>query len=171
MSVDEEPRCHIGPVQAGSEMNLKEAIERVMAIGDLCSDVFFASDIFVQFHTAEWVVSTVGRPHFRLRHSLREIRASYMRSTFVFDVLGIIPVQYVDCVFEPGTLPSGIKALHLVRLIKLLRLYRIRKLIKVRASPYFTIKVWDGGLAAFYPRLYVAGTSNSGRQRILNPKS
>jgi hypothetical protein len=119
-------------------MTLKELIERVMAIGDLCSDVFFASDIFVQFHTAEWVVSTVGRPHFRLRHSLREIRASYMKSTFAFDLLGIIPVQYVDCVFEPGTLPSGIKALHLVRLIKLLRLYRIRKLIKVCISLFHT---------------------------------
>lgn len=74
----------------------------------------------------------MGRPHFRLRHALPEIREKYLRSTFVFDMMGIIPVQYVDCVFEPGTLPSGVKALHLVRLIKLLRLYRIRKLIKVR---------------------------------------
>ena len=147
MSVDDEPRCHIGPTPQGVEMTLKELIERVMAIGDLCSDVFFASDIFVQFHTAEWVVSTVGRPHFRLRHSLREIRESYMKSTFVFDLLGIIPVQYVDCLFKPGTLPSGIKALHLVRLIKLLRLYRIRKLIKVCISLFHNqSRGWDLGL-------------------------
>eukprot|EP00282_Hemiselmis_andersenii_P037308 CAMPEP_0169433248 /NCGR_PEP_ID=MMETSP1042-20121227/3907_1 /TAXON_ID=464988 /ORGANISM="Hemiselmis andersenii, Strain CCMP1180" /LENGTH=1094 /DNA_ID=CAMNT_0009543769 /DNA_START=78 /DNA_END=3358 /DNA_ORIENTATION=- len=101
-----------------------------MAYFDLFTDIFFCSDIIVRFHTAYWYVSVIGRPHWVLVERLDKIRMNYIGGVFLFDLLGIIPVQYIDCVFPPGSLPTSVKSINLIRLVKLLRLHRFRSLIQ-----------------------------------------
>jgi CRP-like cAMP-binding protein len=98
---------------------------------DIVIDTTFFIDIIITFHTALWVISLNGTPHWVLVDDLHTIRWIYLKGAFVLDLLGIFPWHFLDCIHFTKDSPDGVKFLRLLRLLKLLRLYRIRRLIEV----------------------------------------
>jgi hypothetical protein len=105
---------------------------------ELIIDCMFIVDLFINFVTARWEISTsTGREQWLLIDDLTTIRHYYMwrgvLPTFWLDLLGVIPWQYTDCVATENTdgkTTAFLKLLRLLRLLKLMRLYRIRRLIQ-----------------------------------------
>jgi hypothetical protein len=98
---------------------------------DVVIDTTFFFDIIITFHTALWVVSLDGTPHWVLVDDLYTIRWTYLKGYLCMDLVGIFPWHFLDCIHQTKDSPSGVKFLRLLRLLKLLRLYRIRRLIEV----------------------------------------
>mmetsp|Transcript_13610 Transcript_13610/g.33385 ORF Transcript_13610/g.33385 Transcript_13610/m.33385 type:complete len:1256 (+) Transcript_13610:103-3870(+) len=100
----------------------------IFSIFDVCTDIVFVTDLILVFHTAKWVISTEGKPHWVLVDDLKTLRWMYLKSNFILDFIGILPWQFFACF---GTSPSAIRILDLIRLVKLLRLYRIKRVIRI----------------------------------------
>eukprot|EP01043_Picozoa_sp_COSAG02_P001880 COSAG02_NODE_41_length_47431_cov_32.449204_23_plen_1095_part_00 len=102
---------------------------------DLVVDVFFISDVFLNFRTAfvDKHGHREGRP--------REIAKRYVKGWFVIDFVSCLPVQYLQYIVEAsqgidpadgggaGDQVKVLKSLRLMRLAKMLRVARLRKMI------------------------------------------
>jgi len=87
---------------------------------DLLVDFLFVSDILINFVSARWVLQGGTLEQWVLKDELSEIAKLYLRDTFVTDLLGTLPVQYLDCI--PHVDAGTVKLMRLLRIIKLLRL-------------------------------------------------
>jgi hypothetical protein len=73
-----------------------------------------------------WLISCDGVPHWILVDDLKSIRQLYLSDFFIWDVLGSVPYQYIECLTDQA---GAAKNLRLLRLLKLLRLNRVRRLL------------------------------------------
>ena len=96
-------------------------------------DVIFILDIVVSFLNARWELHAEPIPHWVLVDDLDEIAGRYLRGTFIIDLLGALPTQYLHCVNKAppeGDPPhSAIKALRLIRITKVPNLKSARRAI------------------------------------------
>ena len=108
---------------------------------DIAGDAIFVFDIFLTFFSAVWLVSCDGVPRWILVDDLASIRQLYLHDFFVWDVLGSIPYQYVECL--TGQVAGVTRYLRLLRLLKLLRLNRVRRLLMTlrRRFPEFEFAI------------------------------
>ena len=95
---------------------------------DVAVDIIFWFDIALNFVTARWMLITEPIPHWSLMDKVRDVRAHYLRGLFFWDMLGSVPVQYIDCI--PGAQTGALKLMRLCRLFKLLRLSRLKNVVK-----------------------------------------
>jgi hypothetical protein len=102
----------------------------IVFLFDIAVDMTFLLDVIITFHTAIWVVSREGTPHWVLIDDLRTIGRQYVRGFFFLDLVGIFPWHFLDCVHWTQNAPFYVKFLRLFRLLKLLRLYRIRRVLE-----------------------------------------
>ena len=112
---------------------------------DLVIDLYFITDIFVQFHTA-FVDKTTGH----LITDRKTISKGYMRSWFIIDIVSVMPFSYLQLIGEAqpptGELPlvSSYNTFGLdtdegtggafggnTKILKLLRFLRIAKLLRL----------------------------------------
>eukprot|EP01047_Picozoa_sp_COSAG01_P055436 COSAG01_NODE_6173_length_3811_cov_4.771013_3_plen_166_part_00 len=102
---------------------------------ELLTDVYFAVDIVLNFHTAYFDDEDV------LEFRLRKIRRKYLSSWFAVDALSCLPISYIQLFLQiadgkdaksvtaQGGSYKAFKALRLIRLAKLLRLAKLRNLV------------------------------------------
>ena len=104
---------------------------------DLVSDLYFYTDIVVNFRTAFY------NKHGDLILSTRKIACEYLQGWFVIDVLSCLPVHYAGYIVEfmdsSGGSPASdslqtpglkmMKILRLFRLAKMLRLLRLKRIM------------------------------------------
>ena len=94
---------------------------------DILIDTLFFVDMVLNFLSARWIFEGGTKKHWELVDNLDQIAILYLKDTFVMDFLGMLPLQYLDCI--PNVSSSGAKMVRLLRLFKLLRL---RGLIPLR---------------------------------------
>ena len=94
---------------------------------DIIVDLIFWIDMFFNFVTARWLLDVNPVPHWKLVDDIQEISYMYITGLFFWDMLGSIPVQYIDCI--PNVDSGGLTVLRLFRLFKLLRLTRLKFVI------------------------------------------
>jgi CRP-like cAMP-binding protein len=95
---------------------------------DIVVDLLFFVDMILNFLSARWIFEGGTKKHWELVDDLDQIAILYItKDTFFFDFLGMLPLQYLDCI--PNVSSSGAKIVRLFRLFKLLRL---RGLIPLR---------------------------------------
>ena len=100
--------------------------------------IFFAGSTRLSMN-ARWELHAEPIPHWVLVDDLDEIAGRYLRSTFIIDLLGALPTQYLNCVTKPPPEDepphSAIKALRLIRITKVPNLKKVRRAI----TPVFWI--------------------------------
>lgn len=111
-------------------------------VADVCVDAFFIVDIILNFHIARWSLVLDGQPHWELIDDLPAIRARYLRTDFVIDVVGQIPWQYSVCLNLGDADVQGVMMLRLLRLLKLFRLNRMYRVINALKRQYPVSKVF-----------------------------
>jgi hypothetical protein len=94
---------------------------------DVLCDFIFMVDLVLSFLTARWVFKGGSKKHWELVDELDQIAIMYLKDTFVTDLLGSLPWQYLDCI--PGVDAGGLKAIRHFRLLKLMRLKGLSKLL------------------------------------------
>ena len=99
-----------------------------IAIGNLVIDVIFMIDIILNFMQGFWELRVHGAQKWYFVDDLVCVRNHYIKNGLLWDVLGQLPFQYLDCFHENMT--GGLEMLHMLRLLKLLRLYRIKEAIR-----------------------------------------
>jgi hypothetical protein len=113
----------------------------IIAAGNLITDVVFILDIFLNFVQGYWELRVNGCPRWHLVDDLPTVRNHYLKTGFLWDLVGQIPFHYLDCIHEDVV--WGIELLHMLRLLKLLRLYRIKEAIRTlyRKFPRFRLMI------------------------------
>ena len=97
---------------------------------DIFVDIYFITDVYLSFNTCQ--TDEEGK----LIWKPREVRMHYMKSWFIIDLLGCLPLHYlpllpgVDADSDAMKSNKGIRLLRLARLLKLLRLARINRLLQ-----------------------------------------
>ena len=113
----------------------------VIAVGNLAIDIIFTIDIILNFLQGFWKIRVHGYKKWYLVEDLRLVRNNYLKTGFLWDIIGQLPFHYLDC-FE-SDVAWGIELLHMLRLVKLLRLYRIREAIHAlyRKFPRYRLSI------------------------------
>lgn len=107
---------------------------------DLLVDVYFLVDIVLSFRTAFYNF------HGDLEYYPGQIIKNYIKSWFLVDITGSIPINYVVLVMELDSTTAGYKGnrflrmMRLFRLLKLLRLLRVNRLLKKYEEAFYGIK-------------------------------
>ena len=111
---------------------------------DTMVDVYFMFDLFLSFRTAYYD----GRGE--VQYFPRQIARNYLRSWFLVDTLGCLPISYIVLIIE-RTSPEGsvdaqsarfnkaFRLLHIARLLKLARLFRMSRLIQRYEEEYYAL--------------------------------
>jgi len=99
---------------------------------DISVDILFLVDIAINFVSARWVLKLDPCEHWVLVSDADEIAHLYLRDTFVTDVLGSLPVQYLDCI--PSVDAGMLRFMRFFRLFKLMRLRGLGAMIKTLES-------------------------------------
>ena len=98
---------------------------------DLFIDLYFITDVFLNFRTAFY--SNDGEMEYRSQ----EVRSAYLHGWFTIDVLGCLPFNYVVYLIPDSHLNSSdmrgnkvLRMMRLARLLKILRLVRFKRLLE-----------------------------------------
>lgn len=99
---------------------------------DIFVDLFFILDIALSFRTAVW------NKHGELDYLPSKISKAYIKSWFVIDILGCLPINYVVLIIDPNndaesSAARGNKFFRILRLFKLLKLLRLARLKRIIA--------------------------------------
>jgi hypothetical protein len=112
----------------------------VMFIFDIFVDLFFVLDIALSFRTAVW------NKHGELDYLPGKISQQYIKSWFVVDVLGCLPINYVMLLIPNSGLDSSahrsnkvFRVLRLFKLLKLLRLARLKRMIARYEEEFYAL--------------------------------
>lgn len=111
----------------------------VFFVFDIFVDLFFIVDIAVSFRTAVW------NKHGELDYLPSKISQQYIKSWFVVDVLGCLPISYVMLLFETDLDASAsrsnkiFRVLRLFKLLKLLRLARLKRLLARYEEEFYAL--------------------------------
>ena len=84
-----------------------------------------------------------------LKDDLSEIAMLYVKDTFITDVVGTLPVQYLDCI--PDVNAGTVKLMRLLRILKLLRLRGLDNMVS-----FFTSVMPRSKLAILFLKLLVS---------------
>ena len=106
---------------------------------EACIDLYFLTDIFINFRVAYYDGTTGSRVT-----DTKEIAVQYLKTWFPIDILGILPISYLGLMTEGvvtaeqraaggGDMGAAgdIKALKILRLFRLAKMLRLRKLKEV----------------------------------------
>ena len=118
---------------------------------DLCVDIFFITDIFLQFKTAYWKHSgTLEVDKVLIRHT-------YLRGWFSLDLISSLPLNYVTYFFDEGQMSElhVFKSFRLLRLFKLLRLARLKRLLQ-KYQDTFDLQPYIGLIMTFGTIVFAA---------------
>ena len=97
---------------------------------ELCVDLFFISDIVLNFRTA--VITSNGDALV----DPKQVRSHYLRTWFALDLVSCMPIGYVQYFVNPeGTSNSGQASVRLLRVLRLAKLLRLARAIQVRNCP------------------------------------
>eukprot|EP01043_Picozoa_sp_COSAG02_P017537 COSAG02_NODE_796_length_17128_cov_176.587586_8_plen_645_part_00 len=108
-------------------------------IFDIFVDLFFVIDIGVSFRTAVW------NKHGELDYLPAKISQQYIKSWFVVDVLGCLPISYVMLLFDTDLDDSAsrsnkfFRVLRLFKLLKLLRLVRLKRMVARYEEEFYAL--------------------------------
>jgi hypothetical protein len=125
---------------------------------NICSDIVFLSDVFLNFWTG--VISDDNE----IILEIRKLRKDYVKKWLIIDLLSLLPFDYVTFFLfslsaSPHSLVQGAQALRLIRpLTKLLSLFKLLRLVKFLHSLSKWEEVTDRGKLGQSPSLVKSRT-------------
>ena len=118
---------------------------------DIIVDLFFISDIFLNFRTAYW------KSNGTIEVDLSLIARHYVKTWFVIDVVSSLPLGYAAFILPDliGRESSAFKAFRMIRLFKLLRLVRLKRILR-KYQDTFDLEAYLGIILTFATIIFVA---------------